>query len=273
MTKQKRGSGQGCIVCLHPQAEQILKALEAGTPISYIPAKFNHDFSRQTLHRHIKNCLQSSHSIFQEKQRINLVSDVNQRFQFLLNETEEALSAVRDLLLVDGELNFNPRAWEIRVVYEDHNDTNREGDPKQKTATLDKLLARLEGEGFLPKRVHMQTEDFRKSYRETLKLVDSLVDRFAKLMGAYKPEEPDETKKKLEHIRDTVEYAARKLNTSYKEELSKFLEIYGHRLRADLRDILKRELAMGGMPEKHAFSLGALPAPRRDVEKSSQNKE
>jgi hypothetical protein len=254
MDQHKNGPGQGCIVCLHPQAKQILEALEAGTPISYIPAQFNHDFSRATLHRHIKNCLQGSGRIFQERQRINLAEDVNNRLQLLLNEAEEALAAARDLLLVDGQLNFDPRAWEIKVVYSDENDTNRDGNPKQKTGTLDQLLARLEREGFVPKRVYVQSEDFRKSYREAIKVVDSLADRIGKFMGLYKPEQNNELHDQLQHLRAGIEYAARKMNKPYQAALAQFLEIYSSKIKPELVKELKLELAIGGMPEKECLS-------------------
>jgi len=109
-------------------------------------------FSRQTLHRYIKRCLKWSAKFLRESQQIKSAFDIETRLNQISEEAHEMFAAAREVLLVDGVLDLNPRDWKVRVHYKDHNDTNREGDLRCKVATLEELLARLEGEGFAPTR-------------------------------------------------------------------------------------------------------------------------
>lgn len=229
-----------CTICSHPKVDEIHQALLEGTPYAQIPRLFNDDFKYFTLVRHVSKHLQTSHSKIVENQRIKEAVGVDRRFGLLLDNAEEVMAAARQLLLVNGELNFDPRAWEINVVYEDYNDTNREGDPKLKTAPLDELLARLDGEGFRHRRAVIRNEDARKGYREAIAQAESIIDRFAKLFGAYQQDRSNDANE-LTAIRNTIMKTSLELGTTYDIELHRFLALFGDQLRPDLRGMLVKE--------------------------------
>jgi|ERR1035437_2804717 hypothetical protein len=94
--EQHQAGGMGCLVRQHLDLNDITKELLAGTP---------------TLNRHIKNCPKLTATKLRYSYRISHVLDVDNRFNLLLNEAEEAFLAVNEDLVLDGELNYDSRAY------------------------------------------------------------------------------------------------------------------------------------------------------------------
>ncbi len=217
--------------------------LAKGIPPNTIVTRMGGDaeISRHTLKRHVGRCLETTFYELRKQNKINQAGDVANHLNLWLDEAAELYDAAKDVLLVDGELNLNPRAWEISVVYEDHNDliegTNQ---PKLKTATLSKLLARIESAGYEPKHSYIKAEDARKTIRECLSSAESLLDKHAKITGAYMKDKDNNTNE-LEDLRKVIQNVALKMGTSYERELASFIEMHGHRLRPDLRGMLLKE--------------------------------
>jgi hypothetical protein len=153
--------GVTCSLCQHEDAENLNIDITMGRTNTYIAAKYgkhpDSPFTAKNVHMHIKRCLQTSWRKIREDRRIHLTSDVDDRFARLLDEAEEAYYAAKTVLLVDGELDFSPRAWEINVVYLDHNDLNQQTlEPKLKSASLSQLLAKLTEAGYEPQHSYIK---------------------------------------------------------------------------------------------------------------------
>jgi hypothetical protein len=145
--------------------------------------------------------------------------------------------------MLDGELIMDPRAHEVNIVYEDWNDKNKDtGEPKLKSAPLSKLIAKLSEAGYEPQHSYIKAEDARKGLRDALAGVESILDRHARMQGAYQKDRNNATDE-LSEIRKLIKSVALKMDTSYEKELPIFLEMHGHRLRPDLRGTLLKEVS------------------------------
>lgn len=165
-----------CKICNHPKADQIHQAIIGNTPLIDIPGLFNHDFNRTILHNHIKKHVGQSRAKVMEEKRIKFSTDIDWRFAVLLDKAEAGLAAAEDVLLVDGVLDFNPRAWQIQVVYDDFNHLDQNGNPIRKQATLDELTDQLADKGFHIRKTAIKGEDLRKGYREAVQVYEGILE-------------------------------------------------------------------------------------------------
>lgn len=232
-----------CKICEHREVKRIHELLLTGTPISQIPTMFNDDFHRVTLSRHIKTCLKSSHYQLTREQKIKNAQDADDRYQYLVQQAEEVLEASKEVMLVNGSLNSNPRSWEIEVVYKHPFIKDAKGNPAIMTDSLENVIELLNENSIEVTSSRLKIEDFRKTYRESIKLYKELLETYFKIFGALKAE-PNKFEEELEQIRSTIKHVANKLNQSYRSQLQHFLEVYGQRTRKDLRDALMEELSM-----------------------------
>lgn len=233
-----------CTVCNHPQIGEINELLFKLVGQSEIVSLFDNAFSRVTLIKHIKECLRKTAAQLREESRITTIIDVDQRYSDLTNKALEALDAAREPLLVNGELNFHPRAWEVKIVYEHPYIKDKEtGKPVILTDTLENVLKLLSDEGNIKtKSTILKQEDIRKTYRENIRLYKELLENYFRIFGAYKLQ-PTELDDELDHLRVTIKHAAERLNTDYRSQLEYFLNVYKERIRADIYEILSKELA------------------------------
>ncbi len=251
-----RSGGQGCKICRRPDVEDIHALMASGYPTSLVPTQFNREFSRKTLHAHVTQCLHKSHSVLRADKAKDLALNLDGRLAILMDKAEQALAAAEAVLLVDGDLCFDPRAWEVTVVYLDHNDKNeRTHEPKLKTGKLSKLLAMCGEAGYEPQHSYIKAEDARKTYRECIASIADLIDRIAKITGHYK--KVDVEADQLDYIKGQITKAAHTFGTDYARELEIFLEQHGDTLAPTLRGMLLKEsqsliapLAAGGREVK-----------------------
>jgi hypothetical protein len=258
--------GQTCIICQHPDAHKIAEAIKLGTPFTHVARKYGTDdniFTGKNVTLHVERCLKTTWAKIREDRRIKLVTDVDKAVGFLIAEAEEAYFAAKDVLMLDGDLCFDPRAHEINVVYQDWTDLNKQtGEPKLKSASLSALLAKVAEAGFEPKHSYIKAEDARKGFRDCLNTLESLTDKVIKLQGGYQKDR-DNVFDELKELRELIKGASIKLKSTYEEELGHYLADYGHRLRPDLRQALEREY--GGMGVKGTGNSGALGRPQVGV--------
>lgn len=244
-----KGGTNLCSICTHPQADHINADLLAA-PVSHVAASYG--LTYQTLHRHIGKCLETNSDGLREHLRIRSFSAIEGRLEFILSETEEAYFAAKEVLMVNGRINFHPRAHEVNVVYTTIDDKGKE---TQHVAPLDELLARVEHRtGYRTTHSYIKTEDMRKSFRDAILLMDTVIGRITKLFGHDRQLERP-LQKELDAIYSACKLSAKRLGTTVEEELLAFLDVMGHRLRPEVR----------GMLQKGVSEAGALPAPAGKV--------
>lgn len=251
-----------CKVCNHTHLSKIQAEMEKGTPTSHIPAMFGNTFSLKTLNNHISNCLQSNQYYFVEKAKLKILADIENRFNLTLNVAQEALEAARENLLVDGQINFNLRAQEVKIVYEHPFMKDPNNKPLIVTETLEEICQMLLDNGSIKvKRTILKQEDARKTLRECIASCESILDRMAKLF-AQRNENP--THQQYDRIRQMIEGIAAKKKLSFVSQLQFFYDWYGSTLRPDLRQLVEAELAgvgsTRGMPEIQSLSSNPLSA-------------
>lgn len=239
-----------CAVCTHERTAEIGRDLARGVPQRHIVRKYGHlggedRQSRLNIERHIERCLRTTWRQMKSEIRIVSTSHVDNEMDHLLEEAKEAYYAAKTVLMVDGELNMNPREHEISVVYRDWNDraegkNGEPGEPKLKTALLSKLLAKISDSGFEPQHSYIKAEDARKGLRDCLSQTESIIDRFAKLRGAYQQDRKNEADE-IGEIRKQIRASAEHYGHDYEIEVVEYLRLVGHRLRPDLRGMLVKE--------------------------------
>lgn len=257
-----------CKVCAHPQAGEVnLLLANGGIPVSQIPAQFNDEFNRHSLYRHIQKCLQSSWQEMRKNARIRAIGDIEKHFDQLLNDAYEAVTASKEVLTVDGVLDFAPRAEEIEVIYLDYNDLTDTGNPRRKKGSLADLLARLEGQGFSPLSATGQQTDPRKIFLSCIDAQNEMLKNYVKLFGVGN-EKSKPAQEEYDSLRAMIQATALKLNTSYDEELRHFLSVHGSRLRPDLRGMLLKESQEPRHPlPDDVMNVKALALPPGEKEK------
>lgn len=257
-----------CIICTHQNLEDIHDLLLSGTSIHSIPAMFDNSFTRQTLIKHVRECLGKTSIQLRQQGKITSIIDVDNKYNDLTEKALEALESAREVLLVDGQLNLHPRSWEIQVVYVHPYLKTEDGKPLTLTDSLDNVLALLGDNGIKVKKSMLKAEDPRKTYRSAILAYKEILENYFRLFGAYKQEQSS-FDDELDHIRKTIEYAAKKGNISYRESLEFFIDAYSERTRRDLLEALKKELATlpkiinplpPGMPQKEVSELGGESA-------------
>ncbi|MDL5055880.1 hypothetical protein [Geitlerinema calcuttense] len=206
----------------------------------------NNDKARYSLQRHTENCLKVNIGGAVEQKKVDQAVDVVKEFHELLLESKNALESARSSLTVNGKVDFSPRAWEVLVVYEDLDDINeKSGKPAVKKENLADLLARVEGNAnIIPLHSFVKIQDCRKTYLETIARVDGIIDRFAKLSGAYQLPKDNEADKQLQEIKTRVQVRAAVSGRTYEAELQYFLEHYSSAIQPDIKHQLVSQSVM-----------------------------
>lgn len=259
-----------CKVCSHPQVKEIHEKILLGTPLEHIPAMFpdfEYSFSRATLLKHAKVCLKNGHV---GHVRIQNQLDADNHYQYLVNLAADSVESARQVLQVKGETNLHPRAFEIQVVYlhpwlKDQND-----EPLELTDTLENVLKLLSDN---EKNIHikvkksiLKAEDIRKTYREERKHYKELIENYFKIFGAYKDQQNQQLEDQIEHLRGSIQHAALRQKVNYIQMLRQFLDIYGQRIRPEIRQRLEQEYLMAskGQVEASPVLLPSSPANESD---------
>jgi len=211
-----------------------------GHSIRDIAGHVGADSSRTSIHRHIQNCLKTEIRRLVTTRKVENAIDVKRAFENLLEEAEEIYSSVRNSMEVDGELRFDPRAWESYVIYEDHSDCHDDGSPKQKREQLSTLLDQLSKGGIHPTASTTKVSDPRVNLRRALDQSLRILDRIAQFFVRSPAEQTFENE--LQSVREVVLRTSNKLGTTYEAELERFLEVYKERLRPDLWATLHMDL-------------------------------
>lgn len=89
------------------------------------------------------------------------------------------------------EFSINPRGDEIDIIYFDFEDKDNQGNPKRKQACLQDVLARLQGTRYESEAQFIKTVDIREFALKTIDRIDTTLDKFAKLSGAYVKDAPN----------------------------------------------------------------------------------
>lgn len=188
----KKPIGRPCTVCTHKKFAEINSAISSGKK-SLRSIALQYKLIHTSVNRHTEKCLGLEIGTLIQEQKTTQAIDVMAEFQNLFQAALKGLKAATDALTVDGEINFNPRAWEIDVVYEDSNDCDQHGTPKTKKTTLEALIALAEENGvFSMQHTFVKVQDLRKTYLDAIKATESLVDRFAKIGGLYQQDRQNE---------------------------------------------------------------------------------
>lgn len=230
-----------CLIC-EKYNQDVNELLLAGNNATTIVQLFDNSFTRQTLAKHIKDCLQKTSYQLKKESKITTVLDVDARYNDLTQKSYEMLESAREVLLVNGELNLHPRSWEISCVYE-HPTLKDEltGKPLVMSDTLDNVIALLKREGIKIKKTMLKAEDPRKTYRSAILAHKELLENYFRLFGAYKQEQ-NTFEEELAVIRKTIQLASEKTGSSYRSTLEYYIEVYQDRIRRDLVEELRREL-------------------------------
>ena len=165
-----------------------------------------------------------------------------------VSQSRYAVEAAKQPLLTtnqetgEKELNYHPKAWEIQVVYLDHNDLDENNQPKEKMDTLDNLFRKLANKGYKVKKSTLKAEDIRKTYREERKAYKELIDKYLSIFGAFKQEQDKTLSEQLDSLRTLVTKVATEKQISYLESLDIYLNLFGDKLRPELRQLLTQEV-------------------------------
>lgn len=230
-----------CKICQHPLSKEIHQEIEKGTHIVHIPMMFGNSFSRATLYNHISDCLQSNNYYFTEKAKLKVIDDIGEQLQPIIQITKEGIQAARDVLLVDGVMNFHPRESEIKVIYEHPFIKDQDGKAVTMTDSLENVLDLLRENGIKVKKTILKQEDARKTLREYVASFESILDKMFRFFGNR---DQNPTHQQYDRIRAMLEAIAIKKQISYRQELIYFLDVYKKTLRPDLSEMLSNELRL-----------------------------
>jgi len=140
-----------CSICRAPNSKEINAQLLLS---SQHEIARNFDLNRVTLRNHVQNCLKLESNSINLQSKIRNFDDANEVYQGLVRKGNEAIAAARNVLTVNSELSMHPKSWELQVVYQDYNDLDELGRPKQKVDMLDDLLRKLMKAGYQTKKSH-----------------------------------------------------------------------------------------------------------------------
>ena len=238
-----------CKICRLNLAGDIQAEIEKGTLTANIPMMFGNKFSRATLFNHLKDCLKGNQKYFTEKAKLQTLEQLANQYKPLIQIAAEALQAAREVLLVDGVINYNPRAHEIKIVYEHPSKRDANDKPLVVTETLEEVIEMLEDKGVKVKRTILKQEDIRKTLRESIASCESILNKLYKVFGQRETNEKHEL---YDRIRARLQALALKKQISYADEVALCLEVYGHTLEPALKQLLTQELVgirQGILPE------------------------
>lgn len=239
----RKSTGRTCSICSHPQVRQINSLIRKGVSIRGISAKYS--VTDSSLCRHLEKHLKLQVAAVIEKQQEAQAIDVIAEFTSLLAETKEALEASKAVLTVNGKIDFNPRAWEVEVVYLDPAQTDKDGNMFPQKEPLADILYRLkENWKLIPQHTFVKIQDMRKIHLEAIAKTDSLLDRFAKLGGLYQDNKANPQNEAIKQITAMVTTWAEKSGKTFDETLQDVLADYGNTIPPEIRQKLTSEMVM-----------------------------
>lgn len=198
--KAKSPVGRKCSICHHKEVDRINSLIHDGVSFRAISSQVQNDEKmRASLQRHTENCLKVELAALVQKKKEEQAINVYTEF-------EENLAFARSLRLAAWEYLSNPAdplkislipfAHEIDISYFDNTDLT-EGKfpkPKKKSAKLDMLIAQIELlRNIDVDKISIKHVDLRSYAVECIRAVDMCIDKFARLGGAYKKDQPNET--------------------------------------------------------------------------------
>lgn len=180
-----------CSICTNPKVKAINSAIHAGGSLRNVAQQFGVHYN--SVGRHVENCLKCTLGAILTKHRTKQAVDIYKEFEENLAFATELRKAAQEWLTVDGKIDLDPRANEVMVVYLDHTLTAGNGKPTQSKMKLDELLEMAQTEAREPTFAIVKTLDLRKFALDAIDKVDTCIDKFAKIGGAYKTGDQDES--------------------------------------------------------------------------------
>lgn len=232
---------RSCKACKHPQVKAINKLILNGKSLRHISSQY--ELSDHGVMRHTENCLKRTLGAIKEQHKERQAVDIYKEFEEQLEFARNLRLAAQKWLTVNDEVDLDPRAGEVMVVYLDHLDAKQNGEPKQKKLKLDALLELATVEDARePQFATVKTMDLRKFALEAVTVTDTCIDRFARLSGMYQQERSNTQDAELAKLKGRIEARAREKDLTYEAELDNFLEHHAEDVPPVLRERLASEL-------------------------------
>lgn len=234
--------GRKCSVCSHEKSSEINS--EIAKPSSFRAISRHYGMSKDSVQRHTENCLKLDIAALIAEKRIEGAIDHYKKISEQLAFVEELQTAAREWL-TDPETNkltLTPRADEVTIIYLDYADLNASLEPKKKKALLQDIIDNIQSilHTFQPTTSIVKTTDLRNYALDTIKVADSVLDKFAKVDGHYtkEKENPDE----FTTLKSLIARRANEKGISFELELKTYLEKYAVNVRPEIRQLLQAEL-------------------------------
>lgn len=194
-----------CSICTHKQVSQINTEIAEG--VSFRGIALRYGMSNPSVGRHAENCLNIDLSAYREEKKTDQAFDFATELYRLYAKAGKMVDALERWLADPDnpdEYNIDPRDSEMTVLYLDHKDLTKQGDPKQKKGRLRDLLKRIDAESDNePVGVISSAMDNRKLYLDAFKTLNDRLEQMAKFYGLFTKEKdnPQSTEKAIEAYR------------------------------------------------------------------------
>jgi hypothetical protein len=233
--------GQRCKICSHTSVRNINSAIRKGRSLRAIGVQFG--ISHTTVQRHTNECLSLELQALIQQNKLEQAVNVHEEFLENLVFAKDLRLAARKWLTVNDEIDLDPRASEVLVIYDDLLDVTAKGQPKTKKEKLHVLLETATVKGAVrPDYAIIKTMDNRKFALEAIGAADSCVDKFAKLGGLYAKDKENPQDAELAKLKAKIEARASEKGIGYDEELRNYLERYADDVRPEIKEQLASEL-------------------------------
>lgn len=195
-----------CMICSHPKAAEIDKALSMpGANTTSVARLFDVHPATLTVHlkRHIPKFLEAAEAAVRVERGLDIKAVVFQNADVLSKSIRACDKWLTDPDNPD-EYTFEPRSHELTVIYLDKADRDEKGNPKRKKTNLQRLLDMATVPDREPEWAKDQTVDVWSHSLKTVREWNDLIDRWAKLNGLYQKEranEADEEAKRIAEIK------------------------------------------------------------------------
>lgn len=199
--------------------------------------------SKDSVQRHTENCLKLEIAALIKAKKIQGAIDHYEEIRKQLEFAKELQQAAREWLTDPntGGITLEPRAEEVQVIWLDHADLNAQLKPKKKKEKLSDIIDNVQGivHTFQPTASIIQTADLRNYALDTIKIVDLVLDKFARVDGHYvKERENDE----FTSLKMMIERRAGEKGISYQLEIKNYLQNFGMMAKPQLKQLLEAEL-------------------------------
>jgi hypothetical protein len=186
----KQKVGRKCSVCHHDKVTQINKMLSESVSFRNISSQIlGHERHYAAVGRHADNCLKMEVGTLVREIKAEQAFDYATELAKLYVKATKMVAALEKWLADPDnpdEFNIDPRDIEMTVVYLDHADLTKQGEPKQKKGVLRELLSRIEAKSRMePIAVMSSAMDNRKLYLDAFKTLNDRLEQIAKFYGHY----------------------------------------------------------------------------------------